>query len=104
VGGEGEGEEDHAEAYAGPGDCRSAGRAHEASRRPGSDTLDTMERKLPELVAEAVIATARAVARVTPPRVKKNLEDRLFYVIFQKTRVENDAYGWRPPEPARDDG
>jgi hypothetical protein len=25
-------------------------------------------------------------------------EDRIFYAIFQVTRVTNDHYGWRPPE------
>lgn len=40
----------------------------------------------------------RAWARL-PPRARKELEDRFFWAIFQRTRVENDAYGWRPPPP-----
>ncbi|MFZ5475760.1 MAG: hypothetical protein ACOZNI_03200 [Myxococcota bacterium] len=56
-----------------------------------------MDRHL--LVADAAIATARAIGRVLPKRVVKSLEDRVFYAIFQRTRVENDAYGWRPDAP-----
>ena len=41
----------------------------------------------------------RRVWAVMPLGARKNIEDRVFFVIFQKTRVENDAYGWRPPEP-----
>jgi hypothetical protein len=49
-------------------------------------------------VAELSVGVARRLARSVPAGVRKNLEDRLFYVIFQRTRVENDAYGWRPDE------
>ncbi len=34
-----------------------------------------------------------------PSRVKKNMDDRLFYAIFQMTRVTNDAYKAPPPPP-----
>lgn len=34
----------------------------------------------------------RAAARAMPVRWRSELEDRLFYAIFQMTRVENDAY------------
>jgi len=34
-----------------------------------------------------------------PPTVRRQLEDRFFYAVFQTTRVTNDAYGWRPPAP-----
>ncbi len=50
-------------------------------------------------LAELVVRTGRAIASRTPTRVRERLEDRLFYVIFQRTRVENDAYGWRPDVP-----
>jgi hypothetical protein len=56
-----------------------------------------MAERGPLLVAETAIAAARAVSRVLPARVKKRIEDGIFHFIFQKTRVENDAYGWRPP-------
>jgi hypothetical protein len=48
-------------------------------------------------VAEGIHSVARALTRVAPRGLLRNVEDRLFYVIFQRTRVENDAYGWRPP-------
>jgi hypothetical protein len=51
------------------------------------------------LLADALVVTARAVGRVLPKRVMKGIEDRVFYAIFQRTRVENDAYGWRPDVP-----
>ena len=31
-------------------------------------------------------------------KVFRAIEHRLFYAIFQVTRVTNDHYGWRPPE------
>ncbi|MEN9805959.1 MAG: hypothetical protein RL756_467 [Pseudomonadota bacterium] len=54
--------------------------------------------RLTDAVAALTVAGGRAAVRLLPARVRKNLEDRLFYAIFQRTRVENDAYGWRPPE------
>ena len=33
-------------------------------------------------------------------RVGKKLEDRIFYAVFQVTRVTNDAYGWDPQQEA----
>ena len=28
----------------------------------------------------------------------RRIEDRIFYVVFQSTRVTNDHYGWKPSE------
>lgn len=51
-------------------------------------------------VADGALRVGRAVVRRLPARVRRGLDDRLFYAIFQVTRVENDAYGWRPsPKP-----
>ena len=50
-----------------------------------------------ETVADLTIAAGRALSRALPRRVKKMVEDRIFFAIYQKTRVENDAYGWKPP-------
>lgn len=50
-----------------------------------------------ELVARVVVGVGRAVVRRLPPSLKKNLDDRFFYAVFQSTRVTNDAYGWTPP-------
>lgn len=50
-------------------------------------------------VADLAVRVCRRAWAALPAGARKNLEDRVFYVIFQKTRVENDAYGWRPPEP-----
>lgn len=49
-------------------------------------------------VARAALRLGRGVWSRLPQAGRKQLEDRLFYVIFQTTRVENDAYGWRPPK------
>ena len=54
--------------------------------------------------ADLVVRVGRGVWRALPGRVRKGLEDRMFFVIFQKTRVENDAYGWRPPAPGSPGG
>lgn len=51
------------------------------------------------LIAEASVGAARAAIRVIPAPVKKRIDDGIFHYIFQKTRVENDAYGWRPTTP-----
>ncbi len=48
-------------------------------------------------LADAAVRVGRGVWAILPARVRKGLEDRAFYVIFQKTRVENDAYGYKPP-------
>jgi hypothetical protein len=58
----------------------------------------TRERAL-LLLAEATVSAARAAIRVIPAPVKKRIDDGIFHYIFQKTRVENDAYGWRPTTP-----
>lgn len=61
--------------------------------------------RLSEALARGAHAMGVVVARAAPGRLRKAVEDRVFYVIFQKTRVENDAYGWRPPPPGpRPDG
>ena len=49
------------------------------------------------MVADVAVRLGRRIWGALPGGLKKGLEDRAFYVIFQKTRVENDAYGWRPP-------
>jgi hypothetical protein len=41
-------------------------------------------------VAEGVFRAGRLAKRAVPPGVRKQLDDRLFYVIFQLTRVQND--------------
>lgn len=45
------------------------------------------------------LALARGVWRLLPAGAKRGVEERFFYAVFQRTRVENDAYGWRPPPP-----
>jgi len=42
--------------------------------------------------------TVRLLKRITPPRLRRFAEDRIFYAIFNSTRVTNDAYGWRPED------
>ncbi len=55
-----------------------------------------------ERLARGLVRAARAGARVLPEGARKRLEDRVFYAVFNLTRVTNDAYGWRPPERARE--
>ena len=40
--------------------------------------------------------TGKKVLRRVGRFVRKTLEQRIFYAIFQVTRVTNDHYGWRP--------
>jgi hypothetical protein len=55
--------------------------------------------RLSHALAGGVHRIGTALVRALPRGVVKNVEDRVFYVIFQRTRVENDAYGWRPTSP-----
>lgn len=50
------------------------------------------------LLAELSVGAGRAAIRVIPGPVKRWIDDGIFHYIYQKTRVENDAYGWRPPD------
>ena len=36
------------------------------------------------------------LAKMIPRRLREVLEQRVFYAVFNTTRVTNDAYGWRP--------
>lgn len=47
-----------------------------------------------------MLGAGRLAWSALPGRVRENLEDRFFGAIFQVTRVTNDAYGWRPDDPA----
>lgn len=53
-------------------------------------------------LARVLVGGVRAVVRAVPPKWRKRIEDRFFYAVFQTTRVTNDAYGWKPPEPPPD--
>ncbi len=52
------------------------------------------------LIGRVVIGSVRVTLQVMPARLRRALEDRIFYGIFNVTRVMNDSYGWRPEEPA----
>lgn len=58
-----------------------------------------MRREAARLTARAIFAPARALLRRAPPELRERLEDRLFYAIFQLTRVTNDAYPGTTPPP-----
>jgi hypothetical protein len=53
------------------------------------------------LVARVLVGAGRRVAAALPPQVLQRLEDRLFYAIFQVSRVTNDHYPKRakPEDP-----
>ncbi len=51
-------------------------------------------------VSRVIVGAGRAGARLLPQRVRRVLDDRVFSVVFQLTRVTNDHYGWRPETPA----
>ncbi len=54
------------------------------------------------MVGRAVIGGMKATRRLIPDRLLRAIEDRVFYGIFNVTRVMNDHYGWRPPDPEED--
>jgi hypothetical protein len=53
---------------------------------------------VPLAAADLFVRVGRRVWRHLPERARKTLEDRFFFAVFQATRVENDAYGWRPDD------
>jgi hypothetical protein len=58
-----------------------------------------MNEKPALVVAQVAIRGARIAVRMMPAGLKRRIDDGIFHYIFQKTRVENDAYGWRPDTP-----
>lgn len=53
------------------------------------------------VLGRAVLAAGRAFRPLVPARLRRRVEDRFFYAVFNLTRVTNDAYGWKPREPDR---
>ena len=49
-------------------------------------------------LARLVIGLGKRVGRMLPSPVRERLENRVFFSVFQVTRVTNDAYGWKPRE------
>lgn len=48
------------------------------------------------MAGRALLGGARLASRLVPRRLRQVIEDRIFYGIFNTTRVMNDNYGWRP--------
>ena len=57
-----------------------------------------MGRKKTPLVLRMMVKVGSTGKRIIPGGVRAFLKQRIFYAIFQTTRVTNDAYGWRPEE------
>ena len=51
--------------------------------------------------SNTTFGVGRVVIRALPNRLRKLLDDRLFYAIFQLTRVTNDHYT-QPEDPEED--
>jgi hypothetical protein len=49
-----------------------------------------VDKRTARSVSGALFAIGRGAKALIPERVKAALDDRLFYAIFQYTRVEND--------------
>lgn len=49
-----------------------------------------------ERIARLGLGAGRVLVRLLPGRVRRAIDDRVFGVVFQVTRVTNDHYGWRP--------
>ena len=64
-----------------------SGAGEESASRPRGLTMG---------LARATLALGRGLGRLLPPPIRRQLEDRVFFSVFQVTRVTNDAYGWRP--------
>ena len=57
-----------------------------------------MQTRLADRIANMLFLPVRLVGKAIPKPVRDHLEDRLFYAIFQVTRVTNDAYPRREAE------
>jgi hypothetical protein len=57
-----------------------------------------MQTRLADRLANMLFLPVRLVGKAIPKPVRDHLEDRLFYAIFQVTRVTNDAYPSREAE------
>jgi hypothetical protein len=68
------------------------GEASEADRGSGRHRLGLA-------LGRVVFGLGRRVLAALPGGAVRALEDRLFYSVFQVTRVTNDAYGWKPEAP-----
>ncbi|MFT5586419.1 MAG: hypothetical protein ACI9VR_004017 [Cognaticolwellia sp.] len=49
-----------------------------------------MDKRTATTLSGTLFALGRGAIALIPERVKRGLDDRLFYAIFQYTRVEND--------------
>lgn len=47
-------------------------------------------------LADLLCDPMRWLGRLIPRRLRACIEGRVFYAVFNSTRVTNDAYGWRP--------
>lgn len=58
-----------------------------------------MQTRLADRLSNLLFLPVRLVGKAIPKPLRDHLEDRLFYAIFQVTRVTNDAYPRREAEP-----
>lgn len=57
-----------------------------------------MQTRLADRLSNLLFLPVRLVGKAIPKPLRAHLEDRLFYAIFQVTRVTNDAYPRREAE------
>ena len=58
--------------------------------------------RLFQQVENMLVGLIKGAARLVPKRLRRVIENRVFYAIFNSSRVTNDAYGWRPDEEVSD--
>ncbi|HJN72362.1 MAG TPA: hypothetical protein QGF58_00395 [Myxococcota bacterium] len=54
-----------------------------------------------ERLADGLFRVGCRLKTLVPRRVRRNLDQRLFYAIFNLTRVTNDDYGQEPVRTKR---
>ena len=55
--------------------------------------------RLPLRVGKLVVGGLTVARRMLPEPVRRAVANRIFYSLFQSTRIMNDNYGWRPGDP-----
>ena len=53
----------------------------------------------PKLALRSLKAVGKVGLKAVPQRIRKNIDDRFFYAIFNLTRVTNDHYPERDDNP-----
>jgi uncharacterized membrane-anchored protein len=76
---------------------------HRKQLFPGTQRSTRVQKPLLKILTQASRSAARIGAKALPSQLRKRLEDRFFYAIFNLTRVTNDHYPTLDPKSPKED-